>query len=120
MNIKSRCEGCGKPYAEAKAIHPSEQKTETWLCNECATEQAEDHKFDSDAKSAVVAGRESLTNGEHAERGANTVCDYSGACNPEDFDIADLINDIGHFCDREGHNFRAIIRRAIRNWHAER
>jgi len=44
----------------------------------------------------------------------------SGACNGDDHDIADLVTDIGHFCDREGHNLRAIVRRAIRNGREER
>jgi hypothetical protein len=48
------------------------------------------------------------------------ICDYSGACNPDDFNVADLITDLGHFCDRENHNFRAVLRRALRNWEAER
>jgi hypothetical protein len=120
MNIKPCCEGCGKPYAEAKAIHPTEQNSEAWLCIECAAEQAQVHQFDPEAKRGIDADRESLTNGEYAERGDNTVCDYSGVCNPDDFNIADLITDICHFCDREGHNIRAIIRRAIGNWEGER
>jgi hypothetical protein len=46
--------------------------------------------------------------------------EYSGACNPDDQNIADLIADLVYFCGREGHNFRAVLRRAIRNWQAER
>lgn len=61
-----------------------------------------------------------MTNGEYAEHGAITICDYSGVCNPDDFNIADPITELGHFCDLEGHNFWAIIRRAIRNRGAER
>ena len=61
-----------------------------------------------------------MTNGEYAERGALAVCDYAGVCNPDDRDIANLIADIGRFSDREGHNFRAIVRRAIRNGREER
>ncbi len=45
---------------------------------------------------------------------------YSGVCNRDDHNIANLITDLTHFCDREGHNFRGIIRRAMRNWEAER
>jgi len=120
MHIQPCCEGCGKPYAQAKAIHPSDQKADNWLCEECAAEQARAHKFDPDAKGMAGANRESLTNGEHAKRGALAVCDYASACNPDDHNIADLITDIAHFSDREGRNVLAIIRRAIRNWEAER
>ena len=120
MKIQPCCEGCGKPYAEAKAIHPSDQNPDNWFCQECAAEQAQAHQFDPDAKREASAGRESMTNGEYAERGALALCDYSGACNPDEFNIADLMTDIAHFSDREGHNFLAIVRRAIRNWEAER
>ena len=46
--------------------------------------------------------------------------EYSGACNPDDQNIADPIADLGHFCGKEGHNFHAVLRRAFRNWQAER
>jgi hypothetical protein len=36
-----------------------------------------------------------VTNGEYAERGAITICDYSAVCNPDDFNIADLITGFG-------------------------
>ncbi len=61
-----------------------------------------------------------MTNGEYAGRGAIAVCDYSGVCNADEFNIADLVTDLGHFCDHEGHNLRAILRRAITNWEAQR
>jgi hypothetical protein len=118
MSIHPGCEGCAKPYAEAKTIHPLPQKKEAWLCEECASEQAQLYPFDPDARGA--AGRESLTNGQIAERAATMICEYTGVANPDDYNIADLITDIGHICDRDGYNFRAVVRRAVRHWEAER
>jgi hypothetical protein len=118
MSIQPCCEGCAKPYSEAKSIHPLPQNRQAWLCEECAAEQAKPHQFDPDARGA--AGRESLTNGQIAERAAEGICQYTGLANPEDYNIADLITDIGLFCDREGHSFRAVLRRAVRHWEGER
>ena len=66
------------------------------------------------------SGRKSLANGEIAERAASAVCTYAGVCNPEDYNISDLIADLGHASDREGHDFRELLRVAITHWEAER
>ncbi len=120
ITIEPCCEGCGNPYAQAKSIHPLPQNHEAWLCEECAAEQAQTHEFKPDAKQLVAADRELMTNGDYAERGSITLCDYSGVTNPDERNIADLIADLGHFSDREDHNSRAIIRRALRHWETER
>ena len=120
ITIEPCCEGCGNPYAQAKSVHPLPENPEAWFCEQCAAERAQTHEFRPDAKQLVGTHRELMTNGEYAERAAITVCDYSGACNPDDHNIADLIADLGHFSDREGHNFRAVLRRAIRHWETER
>ncbi len=119
MNVNPCCQGCGKPYVHAKAIHAAEQNRENWFCQECATEQAQVHKFDPNGKRVIIEGRETMSIGEYVERGAIAVCDYSSLCNPDEFGVADLLTDLGHLCDREGHNFRVILRRAVRNWEAE-
>jgi hypothetical protein len=67
-----------------------------------------------------MGGRENMTNGQYAERGATIVWDYAGVCNPDEFNLADLLTDVGHFADREGFNYRAVLRRAMRNWTTER
>jgi hypothetical protein len=35
IKIEPCCGGCNKPYAQAKAIHPSEQNLELWFCRQC-------------------------------------------------------------------------------------
>ena len=83
------CEGGGKPYAEAKVIHPSDQKPETWFCQECTTEQAEAHEFYPEARRVVVEGRESLQNpclsarpALHRASEARVVCWHGPAAGP--------------------------------------
>lgn len=120
QRIQPCCQACAKPYAEAQAIHPRASGAESWVCEQCADEQAQNHVFAPEANRAANPDRESMTNAGFAERGAITLCDYSGACNPDDGNMAELIADLGHFADREGHNLRGVIRRAIRHWEAER
>ncbi len=66
------------------------------------------------------SGTKSLANGEIAERAASAICAYAGVCNPEDYDVSDLVADIAHFCDREGHDFLEVLRVAMTHWEAER
>lgn len=117
MKIESNCDWCAKPYAQAKSVHPRENKVGSWLCEECVAKSGA-HTFDPDKISD--SARNSTSNGEMAERVSNAVCEYTGICNPDEFNIADVIADIGHLCDREGHDFRAVLRAATTHWEAER
>jgi len=91
-----------------------------WLCEKCESKRTKPHTFDPDKSVPNDGGRSPFTNGQIAERAAVAICDYTGVCNPQDHDIADLIADFGHFCDREGHDFRSLVRSAINHWEAER
>jgi hypothetical protein len=117
MKIEPTCDWCAKPYAEAKSIHPHEDQDGFWLCEKCVA-KAGAHTFDPDKISD--SARNQTSNGEIAERAASAVCEYTGISNPDEFNISDVITDIGHFCDREGHDFRVVLRTAVAHWEAER
>ena len=120
MNLEPCCDWCAQPYAEANSIHPREDKEGFWLCEQCEAKRASPHAFDPDKQQPNDGGGNSLTNGEIAERAAALVCEYAAVCNPDDYNLTDLITDVGHLCDREGHDFRSILRNAINHWEAER
>lgn len=67
-----------------------------------------------------IGQRVHLHMGEVAGHAARALCDYCGLTNPEDYNIACLITDLGHFCDREGLDFRRLVRRAREQWEKER
>ena len=115
MNIQPTYDWCGKPYEQAESVHPWEDKGGYWLCEGCEAKNRP-HAFDPD-KSRSGDG---CSNQKVAERAASAVCEYTGICNPDEFNVADMITDVGHFCDREGHDFRALLRLAVVHWEEER
>lgn len=67
------------------------------------------------------------TNGQRAQWGENTLRHYflnelhgRPTDELEDYNFSDLISDLGHFADKGGRDFKAIIGSALRRWEEER
>lgn len=59
------------------------------------------------------------TKADHAEM-ARTTWREATCTGDDESNIADLIADLGHLCDRDGLDFEAAIESALINWRAER
>ena len=64
-----------------------------------------------------LGGQEFL--GPIAERAGGALCNHSEATNPDGHHVSELISDLGHLCDREGHS-RSLIRTGLQQWEPER
>lgn len=58
---------------------------------------------------------------EHAEKALDAFLESTGESRNVDEDaVSDLITDLMHYCDREGHPGAKLLTSAKRNWKAER
>ena len=81
-------------------------------------------RFDPDKKDPTDPST-TMTNGrraQNAEEAVLTACLARGEADntPGEDSVRDLLADLGHLCDREGWDFRALVRTALKDWRAER
>jgi hypothetical protein len=115
MNIEPCCDWCGKAYEETGSIHPRPEQAGKWLCGACHPKDLP-HTFNPEKLS--LASQEFL--GIIAERAGDALCNYTEVSNPDDHNVSGLISDLGHLCDREGHDFRSLIHTGVQQWEQER
>lgn len=115
MNIQPCCDWCGKPYQHTPSVHPRGGEDRKWLCDTCALKDLP-HMFNPEK--LAVSSQEFLS--VIAERAGEALAEHSGVTNPDDHNVSGLITDLGHFCDREGCDFRALVQAALRQWEEER
>ncbi len=69
----------------------------------------------------IPTDRSNATRAETAEAAVSASLTHRGDPDVLDSDsISDLLSDLGHLCDREGHDFLELIETGKHNWEMER